>query len=130
MTPHGFFHWNELHTRDAEQAKRFYGEALGWTFDGMEMGEGGTYWICMSGGKPAAGILTMGGSQSDGPAERWVSYLSVDDADARVELAVKAGATIVAPLFDVPGVGRIAMIREPGGAEIGWMTPGEPPEGY
>jgi uncharacterized protein len=27
--------------------------------------------------------------------------------------------------FDVPGVGRIAMLTEPGGAGIGWMTPAE-----
>ena len=27
------------------------------------------------------------------------------------------------PTFDVPGVGRIAILMEPGGAGIGWMTP-------
>jgi uncharacterized protein len=27
------------------------------------------------------------------------------------------------PVFDVPNVGRIAMLREPGGAGVGWMTP-------
>jgi hypothetical protein len=27
------------------------------------------------------------------------------------------------PIFDVPDVGRIAMLREPSGAGIGWMTP-------
>jgi hypothetical protein len=27
------------------------------------------------------------------------------------------------PLFDVPGIGRIAILREPGGAGIGWITP-------
>jgi hypothetical protein len=27
--------------------------------------------------------------------------------------------------FDVPGVGRIAMLLEPGGAGVGWMTPAE-----
>jgi hypothetical protein len=27
------------------------------------------------------------------------------------------------PLFDIPGIGRIAILREPGGAGIGWMTP-------
>jgi hypothetical protein len=26
-------------------------------------------------------------------------------------------------MFDVPGVSRIAILREPGGAGIGWMTP-------
>ena len=27
------------------------------------------------------------------------------------------------PAFDVLGVGRIAILTEPGGAGIGWMTP-------
>ena len=27
------------------------------------------------------------------------------------------------PVFDVPNVGRIAMLMEPGGAGIGWITP-------
>jgi predicted enzyme related to lactoylglutathione lyase len=30
------------------------------------------------------------------------------------------------PVFDVPGIGRIAILREPGGASIGWMTPANP----
>ena len=36
-----------------------------------------------------------------------MAYLAVDDVDARVEKAV----------------GRIAILMEPGGAGIGWMTP-------
>jgi predicted enzyme related to lactoylglutathione lyase len=27
------------------------------------------------------------------------------------------------PIFDVPNVGRIAMLLEPSGAGVGWMTP-------
>jgi hypothetical protein len=27
------------------------------------------------------------------------------------------------PIFDVPHVGRIAILMEPGGAGVGWMTP-------
>jgi uncharacterized protein len=29
----------------------------------------------------------------------------------------------VQPAFDIPGVGRIVILAEPGGATIGWMTP-------
>jgi uncharacterized protein len=29
------------------------------------------------------------------------------------------------PIFDVPGVGRIAILLEPGGAGVGWMTPAQ-----
>ena len=36
---------------------------------------------------------------------------------------MKAGAKLVMPIFDVPDVGRIAMLLEPGGAGVGWMTP-------
>jgi predicted enzyme related to lactoylglutathione lyase len=52
-----------------------------------------------------------------------MSYLAVDNVDQRVAKAVKAGARLIKPLFDVPGVGRIAILMEPGGAGIGWMTP-------
>jgi hypothetical protein len=27
------------------------------------------------------------------------------------------------PPFDIPDIGRIAILREPGGAAVGWMTP-------
>ena len=36
MYSNGSFYWNELMTRDAEAAKRFYGATLGWTFEAME----------------------------------------------------------------------------------------------
>jgi hypothetical protein len=61
--------------------------------------------------------------QFDGVPESWMSYLAVDDVDARVKKAQSAGATLMRPIFDIPGVGRIAILKEPGGAGVGWMTP-------
>ena len=52
-----------------------------------------------------------------------MSYLAVDDVDARVAKAIAAGAKLMRPIFDVPGVGRIAILDEPGGAGVAWMTP-------
>src|SRR5579871_6265992 len=104
---HGIFCWNELMTRDVERAKRFYQSTIGWSFDGM----------------PVAGIFPLHAPQYDGVPESWMSYLAVDDVDARVEKAVKAGAKLIKPIFDVPNVGRIAILMEPGGAGVGWMTP-------
>lgn len=122
MTSHGSFHWNELMTRDVEKAKKFYGGTIGWTFDGMPMPDG-TYWVAKMGDKPVGGLFTIGGPQFDGVPEQWMAYLAVDDVDARVAKATAAGAKLMRPIFDVPGVGRIAILREPGGAAIGWMTP-------
>jgi predicted enzyme related to lactoylglutathione lyase len=123
MSSHGHFHWNELMTRDVERAKRFYQNTIGWSFDAMPMADGGTYWVAMLSGKPVAGIFSLNAPGYDGVPESWMSYLAVDDVDARVEKALKTGAKLMKPIFDVPNVGRIAILMEPGGAGVGWMTP-------
>jgi uncharacterized protein len=121
---HGTFYWNELMTRDVERAKKFYADTLGWSFDGMPMPDGGgSYWIAKMGDLPVAGILDISAPEFGPVPESWMAYIAVDDVDARVKKALAAGAKQMKPTFDVPGVGRIAILREPGGAGIGWMTP-------
>ena len=123
MWSHGTFYWNELMTRDVEKAKAFYSTTIGWTFDAMPMPEGGTYWMAKMGDKPVGGIFSITAPAFEGVPESWMPYLAVDDVDARVKKAIAAGATLMRPPFDVTGVGRIAILKEPGGAGIGWMTP-------
>lgn len=125
MAAHGYFHWNELKTKDVEKAKKFYADTIGWTYAGMDMGENGTYWIAMDGETPVAGMYNMTEDQLDTGSESWTGYLSVDDIDMRIAKAKESGATILMEPFDIPGTGRIAMLQEPGGAQIGWMTPSE-----
>ena len=108
--------------RDVEKAKNFYTEALGWSFEGMPM-PAGTYWVAKSGDKSVGGIFDIRGPEFGQVPESWMAYLAVDDVDARVKKAQSLGATLMKPIFDVPDVGRIAVLREPGGAGIGWMTP-------
>ena len=122
---HGSFHWNELLTRDVERDKRFYRDAIGWSFGPMATPEGGTYWCAMLDGRPVAGLFPLDSADYDGVPEGWMSYLAVDDVDRRVAKAIGAGARLMKPIFDVPGVGRIAILTEPGGAGIGWMTPAQ-----
>ena len=124
MTAHGHFHWNELMTRDVEAAKKFYADTIGWTFDGMEMPDG-TYWIAKDGETPLGGIFEMNGPDFEGVSAHWLAYLTVDDVDARVAKATAAGATVMREPFDVPNVGRIAILQQPDGAHIGWMTPAD-----
>ena len=120
---HGQFYWNELRTRDAERAKRFYADTIGWSFDASHTPDGHTYWVATANGKPAAGLFPLTSPQFDGVPESWMSFLAVDDVDARVAKALAAGARLVMPIFDVPDVGRIAMLLEPSGAGVGWITP-------
>lgn len=122
MWSHGTFYWNELMTHDVEKAKAFYAATIGWSFDAMPMPDG-TYWVAKMGDKPVGGIFPLTGPNFAGVPEGWMSYLAVDDVDARAKKATAAGAKLMRPLFDVLGVGRIAILTEPGGAGVGWMTP-------
>ena len=110
-------------TRDVARAKKFYSDALGWSFEAMPSDGGMTYWIAKMGGEPVGGLFDISGPEYKDVPEAWMAYIAVDDVDARVKKATKAGAKVMKPAFDVPGVGRIVMLLEPGGAGIGWMTP-------
>ena len=85
--------------------------------------EGATYWVARIGNAPVAGIFPTDRPDFAGVPVSWMSYLAVDDVDTRVRKAVDGGASLMRPIFDVPHVGRIAILTEPGGAGIGWMTP-------
>jgi len=123
MWSHGSFYWNELMARDVEQAKNFYGSTIGWTFDAMPMPDGATYWVAMMAGKPVAGLFPTNRPEYQSVPEAWMSYLAVDDVDARVKKAIAAGAKLMKPIFDIANVGRLAILTEPGGAGVGWITP-------
>jgi hypothetical protein len=120
---HGRFYWNERLTRDVEGVKRFYSETIGWTFERMSTPDNKPYWIARIADHAVAGVFDTSGPELAGVPEAWMAYLAVDDVDARVKKATAAGATLMRPIFDVPHVGRIAILTEPGGAGIGWMTP-------
>ena len=120
--PHGHFHWNELNTRDMAGAKKFYEKAMGWSYDIMPSPEG-DYTLIKNGDEVIGGMMDINGPMFEGVPENWFTYIDVDDIDKRVGLAKENGATIIREPWDVPEVGRIAIIQEPGGAVVGWMTP-------
>ena len=127
MSKHGEFNWIELQTSHVDKALRFYRETAGWEFLAEKMPSGGTYWIGQSAGKPVCGVLELEGDDIRA-ADRWVTYLHIDDLDAAVSRVENLGGQVVKAPWVVPGVGRVVWVRAPGGAEIGWVTPEEPME--
>lgn len=124
MSAHGTFHWNELMTRDVEGAKDFYGQTLGWTYDDMPM-PFGSYTVIRHGDAYVGGMMAISPDDAhfEGVPNHWMAYISVDDVDARVARAEAAGATVISKPFDVKDVGRIAIVKQPDDAVIGWITP-------
>lgn len=119
---HGVVCWSELNVRDIARAQQFYADTLGWRFEAMAMPDM-TYWIILSDAARVGGMFEMTGAQFNGVPEHWLTYIAVDDIDARLQKAVAAGAKICKDAFDIPGVGRMAVLAEPGGAVVAWMTP-------
>jgi predicted enzyme related to lactoylglutathione lyase len=124
MATNGSFYWNELMTRDAEAAKKFYGATLGWTFEPMGQGEGATYWVAKVGDEAVAGIYTIEPNDED-TGEGWFCYVAVDDLSGALARASMEGGEVLREPFDVPDVGRIAIVNDNAGNTLGWMTPSE-----
>ncbi len=119
---HGIFVWNELMTNDVAGAKAFYEATIGWSFEEMPMPQG-SYWLAKLDGKPVAGLMDMTGVTPPGVPPHWFAYVEVDDVDARVGQLAAAGGRLYREPFDIPEVGRIAIVGDPTGAALGWMTP-------
>ena len=118
MRTHGAFSWCELRAADADQAISFYTDVLGWETEAMEMPDG-TYTMLKAGGQPVGGIMA---NPVPGAPAHWMTYVTVDDVDKRIENAQAAGGELLMPAMDVPGVGRMATIADPGGAAISIIT--------
>ncbi len=118
MQTHGAFSWCELRAADADAAKAFYTSVLGWETEAMDMGNG-VYTVLKVGGQPIGGIMA---NPVPGAPAHWMSYITVDDVDKRIEQAQAAGGELLMPAMTVPGVGRMATIADPGGAAISMIT--------
>jgi len=125
-TTHGDVHWSELMTREVETAKAFYTAVMGWNFEIFTAAEGAPpYHVAMSSGRPVAGIMDMAAPEFQGVPPHWITYVHVDDARAACDAAAEAGGAVIRPPFEVPQVGRIAILKDPSGAVIGVIAPAE-----
>ena len=124
MMGNGTFIWNELATNHVEEARRFFADVLGWSYQEMDFGTG-VYIVAVSGDDVVGGIVKMDELQLEGVPPHWAAYIKVQDVDETVDRVGRAGGRIVRAPFDVSTVGRIALIADPGGAIVGIMTPVE-----
>ncbi len=123
---HGNIHWNELATREVDKSIAYYTEVCGWEFKAEDMGDMGMYHVGHHKGVPTVGIFDMAGmpGMEDVPPH-WMTYLAVDDLDAAVAATTKHGGQIVREAFEVPNVGVMAVVSDPGGAMISLMKPAD-----
>ena len=117
--------WHEIITADAERARRFYTELLGWREQPWPMGAAGVYLMFAVGERPVCGVDDK--SAVPGEPSRWVTHFSVADVDATVAATAAAGGHTLAEPSDVPEVGRFAVLDDPQGAMFALYKPDQPP---
>jgi uncharacterized protein len=121
---HGEFMWNELMTRDDEKALNFFESLLGWSHQDWPMGPDAVYRLAKNGDKSVAGMMKMTSPQfPDFVPPHWMSYIAVDNVDARFEKALSLGGEAIHPPTDIPEVGRFCIIKDPTGAAVALLTP-------
>ena len=116
--------WSELNTHDVARAKAHYAAVMGWSYTEAETPDG-PYVMAMKGDAPVmVGIFDLGDLVPDVP-DHWITYVSVADVDAAAAATEADGGTVLRAPFDMPGTGRIAVLKDPGGGVYGVMTVAE-----
>lgn len=124
------FCWTELATTDTEKAAKFYARLFGWERTPPQLySRGGNpldYTILCLGGRFVGGLHPLSGAQrKQGARPRWLSYVGVGDAAATSARARELGATVLVGPLDVLDLGRLSILRDPGGALLGtWQSIG------
>ncbi|HYB39376.1 MAG TPA: VOC family protein [Mycobacterium sp.] len=114
--------WNELITDNPDSALAFYEAVVGLTHSTMEMAPGQNYTLLKVGGTDVGGCMEP---PMPGVPNHWHVYFAVDDADATATKAVEGGGQVMVEPFDIPSVGRSAVLTDPQGAVFSVLKPAQ-----
>ncbi|MEQ8749770.1 MAG: VOC family protein, partial [Amphiplicatus sp.] len=116
---HGDFIWYELMTADPGAAAKFYSDVVGWSV--ADSGQAGMDYRILQApaeagadeGAPIGGMLSLSAeTRAGGAAPGWFGYVAVADTDAAAQRIAAAGGSVVRSPWDIPDVGRAAMVAD------------------
>lgn len=110
--------WLELVTPDLQSAQRFYGELLGWTFQGVP-GARLPYSIAYDNGEAVAALVQPRAPRDGRRQPFWLPFISAGDVPALTQQAAAHGARVLSPPRDYPDRGEQAVLADPQGAIFG-----------
>ena len=108
----------DLTVSNADEVRDFYAAVVGWQPEAVDMGEYADYsMVDPESGEPICGVCHARGQNADLPPV-WLMYIVVEDLDASLATCVSKGGHVVLPARGFGGMGRFAVIRDPGGAHV------------
>jgi predicted enzyme related to lactoylglutathione lyase len=119
MRKAGEFCWTNILTPQPAEAREFFGRLLGWTYFEIEgLGHG-----VRVGGHDVGAIFELDGPNTPSGAKPRIGVsLKVENADATCEKVTALGGT-AKPAFDIGEQGRMAVCKDPNGAEFDIWEP-------
>ena len=113
--------WVDIQCADLEASTAFYADLLGWEYEGMDSQGGPSYPLATFEGDVVAGLMPAG--EGGGP-QMWSTHISVADADETATKVTATGGQVLAPPFEIAGLGRAAVCADPDGAVFELWEPG------
>jgi predicted enzyme related to lactoylglutathione lyase len=90
------------------RSQAFYSELLGWKYQSFSGGSD-PYQLILVDGAPRGGLVA-------GDTSQLMAYVSVPDVDRAATATATSGGTVLVHPVEVPGVGRLAVLADAGGA--------------
>ncbi len=108
-----------IHAADCDRARRFYERVFGWRFEPWGPPN---FWMIETSPGAIGGALQQRNEPLEGAGMRgFECTISVRDVDAVADAVVAAGGMIVAPRYDIAGVGALVRCEDPEGNVFGAM---------
>ena len=120
-TEPGTMMWNENVTPDPERSAAFYTDVFGYEIRENDMGGPQPYRTLHVDGRGIAGMLPQTPEMGPMPPN-WTTVFGVDDADAAAARVRELGGQVLVEPFDIPHVGRYAVVQDPVGAVFGMLA--------
>lgn len=115
---HGEICWHELATTDLPSAIEFYSKLFEWNMEQSKVTPVEYKEIHIE-GKACGGMMPIDEKWGPTPPPtHWNTYIAVDNADETAARITENGGTVRIAPFDAPGVGRMAMVSDPSGANF------------
>lgn len=113
--------WNENLTPDPERSSEFYKAVFGYEIQESNMGGAQPYRVLQVDGRGIAGMLPLTPEMGPTPPN-WTSVFAVEDTDAAIGKVRDLGGQVLVEPFDIPQVGRYAVVQDPVGAVFGVLA--------
>ena len=108
----------EVPTTDPEASRKFYENVFGWKF--TKYPGPMDYWLITTGEPGTPGIDGgLGGAANE--LKGTVNTVDVENLDEALKKVAANGGQVIMPKDEIPGVGWLSYVREPGGAVVGMI---------